>query len=319
MTTKSDLISLSGASSLGGLSKINFDIHVEIPLLDSSIIQPTVDRIRERALTILQSNNLTVVDDVESAPSLKLFINLNQARDCVTGIDFFLYRVELVLREYVTTERNPSVNCLADTWRMKSGVGHVALSHGLRALEAAVLAEVERQRKQFVAALTNSLAVVASSLHTPTEIELDGAVGKHISSFCGNGFTANSSNHCAHFVSHILNLQFGTTCRDLAGGAAPPASVRVQDLFSHCNQVGTWSSLPTVLTWGLIFITNPANVDLATKTMRNVPNKHVGIFFGGLRNVYQYKNALQKVVKQTPLEFGQHYSAPDNGLFWGSL
>lgn len=48
MSTKSDLISLSGASSLGGLSKINFDIHVEVPLLDSSIIQATVDRIRER-------------------------------------------------------------------------------------------------------------------------------------------------------------------------------------------------------------------------------------------------------------------------------
>jgi hypothetical protein len=153
----------------------------------------------------------------------------------------------------------------------------------------------------------------------PTEDQLENCVGKHISEFCGNGYTSNATNHCAHFVGHTILINVGTDCRDLVVGPAFGASLRVHEIFANCTQVGRWADLPTVLTWGLIFITNPANVDLATKTMQNVPNKHVGIFFGAQRKVYQYKNAAMQVVRQTPTEFGQHYPAPDNGLFYGTI
>jgi hypothetical protein len=35
--------------------------------------------------------------------------------------------------------------------------------------------------------------------------------GKHISDICLTGFHRNA-NHCAHFVSHALELAFGYTC-----------------------------------------------------------------------------------------------------------
>lgn len=154
---------------------------------------------------------------------------------------------------------------------------------------------------------------------TPTQAILEDAVDKNISAFCGNPFHDDDTNHCAHFVAHLLRLRVGTTCRDVAGGSAEGASIRVHEIFGNCLQVGRWDQLPTPLNWGLIFTTNPLNVDLAAKTMANVPNKHVGIFFGPTRTVYQYKNALRKVVRQTPEEFGAHYAAPDNGLFWGTI
>lgn len=153
----------------------------------------------------------------------------------------------------------------------------------------------------------------------PTQITLEQTVDKNIASFCNNSYHDEDVNHCAHFVAHVLRLQVGMTCRQITGGTNEGASIRVHELFANCSQAGTWDQLPPAITWGLIFITNPLNVDLTTKTMANVPKKHVGIFFGPNRTVYQYKNALNKVVRQTPQEFAAHYAAPDDGLFWGTI
>lgn len=173
-----------------------------------------------------------------------------------------------------------------------------------------------------VAAATPGAFVVpaaTAAVQPPTQIALEEAIDKNIATFCNNAYHDDDVNHCAHFVAHMLRLQVGTTCRHIAGGAAEGASIRVHEIFANCSQVGRWDQLPTPLNWGLIFTTNPLNVDLATKTMANVPKKHVGIFFGPTRTVYQYKNALRKVIRQTPEEFGAHYDAPDNGLFWGTI
>ena len=42
-----------------------------------------------------------------------------------------------------------------------------------------------------------------------------------------------------------------------------------------------------------------------------------GIFIE--QDVWQYKNALRHVIKQTPTEFGQHYSGTGYGIFYGEL
>lgn len=320
MTQKTDdHISLTSATVLKDLSSIKFDIRAEVPLVDRDIVGQVVTKLQERINTVLHDNQLVVVEDQDIAPSLELFVSVNQAQDCVTGVDFFLYRVELVLREFVTLERSPSRSVVADTWRARSAVGYVAVAQGLRSLEAAVLSEVARQKKLFESSLGAARTRVAATIHPPSKQTLDATIGKHISNFCANGYTSDTTNHCAHFVSHVLNLQFGITCRDLTNGASDPASLRVHEIFANCRQVGAWDDLPVPLTWGLIFVTNPANVDLENKRMQNVANKHVGIFFGPSRTVYQYKNALRQVVNQSHSEFGQHYPAPDNGLFWGSL
>lgn len=148
---------------------------------------------------------------------------------------------------------------------------------------------------------------------------LNSYLGLHIRDICPVGFANNSDNHCAHFVSHVLGLGFGVTCRTMVSGFGPEASIRVQEIFARCLNVGAWSDLPYPLFTGLAFITNANNVNLRTKTMTNVPRKHVGIFFGHTTDIWHYSNSRRQVVRQQPSAFSNHYAAPDNAMFWGSV
>jgi hypothetical protein len=153
-----------------------------------------------------------------------------------------------------------------------------------------------------------------------TQAELDGYLGKHISLICDVGFKADSDNHCAHFVCHVLGYHFGLTCRAMVSGkGGTPASIRVQEVFPECGQVGNWSDLPGHVTEGLVFITNAHNVHLDHQVMDNVPRKHVGIFIAGAQKIWHYSNSQRRVVKQSPDEFSRHYPVPDNAMFWGSM
>jgi hypothetical protein len=153
-----------------------------------------------------------------------------------------------------------------------------------------------------------------------TQATLDGYLGKHISDICSVGYQNNADNHCAHFVCHVLSYQFGLTCRTMVNGkGGTPASIRVQEVFPKCGQVGNWDDLPANVNQGLVFITNARNVHLDRKVMDNVPRKHVGIFFGGMRQIWHYSNHQHQAVKQTPEEFSRHYPVPDNAMFWGSM
>ena len=146
---------------------------------------------------------------------------------------------------------------------------------------------------------------------------LNGFLGKSISQVCPNGYAAATDNHCAHFVSHAMGYTFGVTCRSMVTGTGAAANIRVQEVFPRCLQVGTWASRPATVTDCLVFITNASNVNLAAKTMQNVPRKHVGIFVGGF--VWHYSNSHSQVVKQTPADFSHHYAAPDNAMFFGTV
>jgi hypothetical protein len=150
-----------------------------------------------------------------------------------------------------------------------------------------------------------------------TQQQLDGYLDKSIGKICPNGFASNADNHCAHFVGHVLGYRFGVTCQIMSHGQLPGVSIRVQEIFPKCPAVGAWSLRPASLSSCLVFITRVANVNLAGKVMSNVPRKHIGIFFGGM--IWHYSNSQHKVVKQTPAQFAQHYPAPDNGMFYGSL
>ncbi len=152
-----------------------------------------------------------------------------------------------------------------------------------------------------------------------TAAKLNQYLSLHIRDICPVGFRSDRDNHCAHFVSHVLGLSFGATCRTMVSGSGPAASIRVQEIFGRCWDVGAWSNLPSPLLAGLVFITNAANVNLETKRMNNVPRKHVGIFFGGSREIWHYSNRRCQVVRQTPTAFSAHYAAPDNAMFWGSV
>ena len=142
-------------------------------------------------------------------------------------------------------------------------------------------------------------------------------MGKNISEICLNGYTDTTFNHCAHFVSHVMQFKFGYQC-NIAGGKPNSAGycVRVHELFSRCPQVGKFDDRKDLHSC-LVFVTLPANVNLTAKTMDNVPRKHVGIYFNGL--IYHYSNSQDKVISQTPEQFINHYPNQKNGLFYGSF
>lgn len=146
---------------------------------------------------------------------------------------------------------------------------------------------------------------------------LDSYLGKNISEICGNGYTDNLLNHCAHFVAHVLGLSVGYTCRNQTGGKEFGACIKVHHLFAHCVKVGTWASKPDELDACLIFITHASNVNVGKKEMVNHPRKHVGIFREG--SVTHYSNTMDRVTRQSVEQFSHHYPAPSNALFYGKV
>jgi len=156
-------------------------------------------------------------------------------------------------------------------------------------------------------------------MRIPTAAEMDAYVNQHISQVCGCSFHNNNDNHCAHFVCHVTELNFGLTCFGMsgAGSQATSANIRVQEVFPRCRRVGAWADKPADLRNGFIFVTKTSNVNLVNKTIANVPKKHIGIFIE--EDVWQYKNAVRHVVKQTPTVFSQHYSGTGYGIFFGEF
>ncbi len=153
----------------------------------------------------------------------------------------------------------------------------------------------------------------------PTALELDAYVNKHISQICGCSFVNDGDNHCAHFVCHATELNFGLTCYGMTqkGSQAQSANIRVQEVFPQCRRVGIWANKPADLTTGFIFVTQAKNINLKAKTIENVPRKHIGIFIN--QDVWQYKNRFRHVIKQTPADFKQHYQGTGYEIFFGEF
>lgn len=146
---------------------------------------------------------------------------------------------------------------------------------------------------------------------------LNDAVGKNINKICPNRFHDPALNHCAHFASHILGMEFSFHCREFAGGSKPGANIRVHELFAQCPKVGKWEDADPERTQ-LIFVTRRDNVDIANKRMVNIPQKHVGIYHN--RKVFHYGNTTDKVVTDTPESFFNKFEAiyaGRQGLFFG--
>jgi len=147
--------------------------------------------------------------------------------------------------------------------------------------------------------------------------QLNQRLGRPIGSICPNGYSDPNDNHCAHYVSHVLNFRFGTTCRTMHAGTNPGANIRVQELFARCPDVGGWTDRPAHVHQCLVFVTDASNVDLPHKLMANVPRKHVGIYVNGM--IWHYSNSTSKVVSVPPEHFQHHYHGPNTALFYGTM
>lgn len=144
-------------------------------------------------------------------------------------------------------------------------------------------------------------------------------VGKPIADICSNGFSSSSQNHCAHFVSHALDIQIGMLCGDMAWATKKTgASIRCDELFNGLSTTGSWDDKPAVDDGLLIFVLSARNV--LNGMMLNVPQKHVGIHYSG--QVFNFSNGQHKVVVDPSVEafhnkFKHSYAGSDISLFYG--
>lgn len=179
-------------------------------------------------------------------------------------------------------------------------------------------------------------------------------VGKSVEAFCpfGYGRDADTQNHCAHFVSHALNIQVGTLCTGLLPwrvGAKDPlfrgstrgnraagmftgegeelsdfkgATVRVNDLYNSIDpgEKGDWDSRPDPAADCLMFVTTPKNISKDRGTMGENSRKHVGIHTGGV--VYNYGNTKDAVVDDLVEAFikkFRHNYGADSIFLWAKV
>jgi len=141
--------------------------------------------------------------------------------------------------------------------------------------------------------------------------ELDFMVGDHISKTCNSALAKiNSQNHCAHFVSHALNIhKKGTadcktfTYKDKHNPAVKSSFIRVNELFNNCKKRGKWDQATTCDSYRLIFATRESNIDSAKTppVMQDHPVKHIGIYHNGY--VWHYSNTLRQVKKDLLAEW----------------
>lgn len=148
---------------------------------------------------------------------------------------------------------------------------------------------------------------------------LQGFVGKPISDICGNGFSSATQNHCAHFVSHALNIQLGMLCGDMSYKTRKTgASIRCDELYNRLTRKGKWDDRPERSDGLLVFVLSARNV--VNGVMVGVPQKHVGILLGG--KIYNFSNSKHKVVADPSIEafhnkFKSSYAGGDISLFFG--
>lgn len=72
--------------------------------------------------------------------------------------------------------------------------------------------------------------------------------GLDIKEICTTGFDSAGLNHCAHFVSHVLELGFGMLCGNMTWQTkGQGVCIRVDEIFNRCKEVGLWVDRPLCL------------------------------------------------------------------------
>jgi hypothetical protein len=143
--------------------------------------------------------------------------------------------------------------------------------------------------------------------------------GQTIADICTNAYASAKDNHCAHFVSHAHGIQLGMLCGDMAYKTRKTGgSIRCDEIYNRLALTGVWTDKPTLSDGLLIFVLSAKNVQNGVRA--NVPQKHVGIHFGG--KVYNYSNGKDKVVADASVEafhnkFKTSYAGDDVSLYFG--
>ena len=148
---------------------------------------------------------------------------------------------------------------------------------------------------------------------------LQAYVGKDISEICGNHFASPSYNHCAHFVSHVLEIKSGMLCGDMAyKSRRTGGSIRCDEIYNNLDETGPWGRRPPERDGIFIFVISARHMD--HDIMMNVPQKHVGIYHSG--KVFNFSNGKHRVVVDNSVtefhsKFKRIYTGGDISLYYG--
>lgn len=158
-----------------------------------------------------------------------------------------------------------------------------------------------------------------SAIDDITTTELAAYEGKDIADICNTGYDAANVNHCAHFVSHVLEITIGLICGSMKYDTrGTGTSLRVNEIYNSCSTRGVWADKPISTKRCLVFATRPSNMD--GSEMGEHPRKHIGIYVD--RNVWHYSNSGDKVVKDSVeaflLKFKGAYGS-STALYYGVL
>ena len=157
---------------------------------------------------------------------------------------------------------------------------------------------------------TNNQGVIAAK-----QLNLETYLEQSVKDFCGKyGDVDDSENHCAHFVSHVLQLRIpgAALCSNVAGSGYSYEErrqgfcIRVNQVFNSCKNRAYWNdkSLPSQVCF--IVATIEANVESKDPlTIGTMKQKHIGFYSGGW--VYNYGNKNDKVRKTSLANFKLHY------------
>jgi hypothetical protein len=148
---------------------------------------------------------------------------------------------------------------------------------------------------QYVTVLENPRARLETYLRQTVEQFCD----------CGFGRVGDEHNHCAHFVSHVLDYTFGALCSGMVArnpkNAGRGRTIRVNDLFNNCPVRGAWSEKPDGLHHCLIFAVHSSGVLKRTPVeITSQRRKHVGIYLNG--SCYNYHNTTDEGVHSDGVE-----------------
>ena len=149
--------------------------------------------------------------------------------------------------------------------------------------------------------------------------KLENSIGKSIAAICPNAFHDRGSNHCAHYASHMVDLQFTYNCVQYKGGSGQAGNIRVHEIFAQCPLVGRFDQADINRTQ-LVFVTRNTNVKIDQKWMGNIPQKHIGVYCDG--HIYHYSNGSDQVKKWTPERFlsvFQDYYSGEQELYFGTI
>jgi|GEM_PF-4154974 hypothetical protein len=148
--------------------------------------------------------------------------------------------------------------------------------------------------------------------------KLNALLNKTVTDFCSVNFHDKTLNHCAHFVSHVLNIRVGMLC-DLKNNTHAKSninavSIRVNDIYNSLSNRGKWKDKPSLDDGLLVFATISSNV--SGNVMSDNPKKHVGILCDG--NVYHYAN-IPDVIRADKVSFFEKIYQKNTELFYGVL